>query len=156
MSPIFVRCYRLIATKIAKLFDFNRGVCPFQAACCFDELSRGSVLCLLNASFETAVSQCHISIFWAEINDHGVRQGNTRQILAQWQFPVASSVAMDLLNWAMCTSLHRHIAMTIEMASKGGVLFCHCWFVVVVAKQPCYGWLKIIASHTIVPYNVII
>ena len=49
---IFVRCQRLIARKLAELFGFNRGVRPFYAACCFDELSRGSVSCLFNASFE--------------------------------------------------------------------------------------------------------
>ena len=42
----------LMARKIAELFGLNRGVRPFYAACCFDELSRGSVSCLLNASFE--------------------------------------------------------------------------------------------------------
>jgi hypothetical protein len=38
--------------KLAELFDFNRGVRPFYAVCRFDELSRGSVLCLFNACFE--------------------------------------------------------------------------------------------------------
>ena len=51
-STIFVRCLRLIARKLAVLFGFNRGVRPFYAACCFDDVSRGSVSCLLNASFE--------------------------------------------------------------------------------------------------------
>ena len=64
VSPqIFVRCQRLMARKIAELFGLNRGVRPFYTACCFDELSRGSVSCLLNASFKTAVSQRHNSIF---------------------------------------------------------------------------------------------
>jgi hypothetical protein len=56
---IFVRYQRLMARKIAELFGLNRGVRPFYAARCFDELSRGSFLCLLNASFKTAVSQRH-------------------------------------------------------------------------------------------------
>jgi len=60
---IFVRYQRLMARKIAELFGLNRGVRPFYAACCFDELSRGSFSCLLNASFKTAVSQRHNSIF---------------------------------------------------------------------------------------------
>ena len=60
---IFVRSQRLIARKIAELFGLNRGVRPFYADCCFDELSRGSFSCLLNASFKTAVSQRHNSIF---------------------------------------------------------------------------------------------
>jgi len=37
---------------LAVLFGFNRGVPPFYAAFCLNELSRGSVLCLLNASFK--------------------------------------------------------------------------------------------------------
>ena len=42
----------MIARKLAVLFGFNRSVQPFYAACRFDELSRGSVSCHLNASFE--------------------------------------------------------------------------------------------------------
>ena len=61
---------------IAELFGFNRGVWPFYAACCFDKLSRGSVSCLLNASFKTAISQRHNSIFYAKIDDHGIRRGH--------------------------------------------------------------------------------
>ena len=61
--PIFVHCQGLMARKIAELFGLNRGIQPFYAACCFDVLSRGSVSCLLNASFKTAVSQRHNSIF---------------------------------------------------------------------------------------------
>jgi hypothetical protein len=56
---IFVRYQRLMARKIAELFGLNRGVRPYYAARCFDELRRGSFLCLLNASFKTAVSQRH-------------------------------------------------------------------------------------------------
>jgi hypothetical protein len=33
-----VSVWRLIARKLAVLFDFNRGVQPFHAACHFDEL----------------------------------------------------------------------------------------------------------------------
>jgi hypothetical protein len=43
------------------------------------------------------------------------------QILALWGRPVASRVALDLPNWAMCAVLHRNIDMTIEMTSEGGV-----------------------------------
>ena len=47
--------------------------------------------------------------------------GNTMWIMAQWQCPVASSVATDLLNQAMCTALHQHITMAIKMSSEGGI-----------------------------------
>jgi hypothetical protein len=64
VSPqIFVCCQCLMARKIAERFGFNHGIQPFYAACCFDELSKGFVSCLMNASFKTAVSQRHTSIF---------------------------------------------------------------------------------------------
>ena len=53
------------------------------------------------------------------------------QILAQWQHMVASMVALDLLYWAMHLALYCLIRMAVKMTSKGGVLFCHCQFVVV-------------------------
>ncbi len=51
-STLFVRSYCLIARKLAVLFGFNHGIRPFYAACCFNELRRGSVLSLLTAIFE--------------------------------------------------------------------------------------------------------
>ena len=120
---IFVRYQRLMARKIAELFGLNRGVRPFCAARCFNELSRGSVLCLLNASFKTAVSQRHNSIFYTKIDDHGIRWGNTGQILAQRQRSVASRVALDLLYWVMCLALYRLTRMAFEMARKAGACF---------------------------------
>jgi len=59
-------------------------------------------------------------IFYAEIDDHGVRRGNTGQIPAQWQRPVASRVAQDLPYWAMRSVLYHLIRMAIKMASKVG------------------------------------
>ncbi len=123
-SPIFGRCLRLIARKIAELFGLNRGVRPLYTACCFDVLSRGSVSCLLNASFNTEVLQRHNSIFYAEIDDLDICRGDTGQILAQWRRLMASRVALDLLLWAMCSALYRLIRMAIEMASKVGAFVC--------------------------------
>jgi hypothetical protein len=84
----------------------------------------------LNASFKTAVSQRHNSIFWAKIDDHGVRRGDTGWILARWRRPVASRVALDLPYWEMRSAPYRLIRMAIEMAHDGGTfvrrrrLFC--------------------------------
>jgi hypothetical protein len=114
-----------MARKIAELLGLNHGIQPFYAACCFDVLCKGSVSCLLNTSFKTAVSQRHNSIVYAEINDHDVRWGDTGQILAQWQRLMASRVALDQLLWAMHSALHRLIRMAIEMASKVGA-FVRC------------------------------
>ncbi len=46
-------------------------------------------------------------------------------ILAQWQRPVASIKALDLLHWALCVVLYRRTAAAIEMASKVGPFFHH-------------------------------
>jgi len=51
-STIFVRFLRLIARKLAELFRFHRAMTQFYEACGIDDVSRGSVSCLLNASFE--------------------------------------------------------------------------------------------------------
>jgi hypothetical protein len=47
-------------------------------------------------------------------------------ILAQWRRPVASSKALDLLNWAMHGVTYRRIAITIETATFLGV-FVDCY-----------------------------
>jgi hypothetical protein len=62
-------------------------------------------------------------IFYAEIDDHGVRWGDTGQILAQWWRPVASRVALDLPYWVMCSAPYRLIRMAIEMSSISATFF---------------------------------
>ncbi len=142
----------MIARKLAVLFGFNRGVRLFYPACCFDDVSRGSVSCLLNASFKTRYPQRHNSIFYAEIDDHGVRWGDTGRILARWRHSVASRVALDLPYWAMCSALYRLTRMAFEMAREAGACFSVVNFMscITVAKQPCYGPLKIKPSYIIV------
>jgi hypothetical protein len=49
-------------------------------------------------------------------------------ILAQWQRPVASSEALDLLHWAMRMVTYRRIAMTIKKATFLGVFVDCCLF----------------------------
>ncbi len=49
-------------------------------------------------------------------------------ILAQWRRPVASSEALDLLQWAIHTVTYRRIAMAIKMASFLGVFVDYCLF----------------------------
>jgi hypothetical protein len=51
------------------------------------------------------------------IHQHDGHRGNTAQALAQWQHPVASSEALDVLHWAMHPASHRRIRMVIEVAS---------------------------------------
>jgi hypothetical protein len=58
-------------------------------------------------------------------------------ISAQWRHPVASTEALDLLYWAMQGVMYRRIAITIEMASKASVCFCHCF--VCCCPGSCWG-----------------
>ncbi len=60
----------------------------------------------------------------------GGRWGNMEQVDAQWQRPVASGVALDMLHWSMCFVLHLRTAMAINTASRRGTFdrhqqFCH-------------------------------
>jgi len=55
-------------------------------------------------------------IFYTKIDDHGVRRGDMGQIIAPWQHPVASRVALDMLRWAMHSAPHRRIVMAVKMA----------------------------------------
>ncbi len=57
---------------------------------------------------------------------HGSRRGNTEQVVARWQHPVASNVALDTLHWAMPRALLQHLRMTIEMAYNGGTFTRPC------------------------------
>jgi hypothetical protein len=47
--------------------------------------------------------------------NHGGHWGNTAQALAQWQHPVASSEAWDVLHWAMRLASYRHIRLVIKI-----------------------------------------
>jgi len=50
----------------------------------------------------------------------GGRQGNTEQVVAQWQSLVAFMKALDLLHRAMRSVFHWRTAMATEMARAGG------------------------------------
>ncbi len=71
---------RLIARKLAELFGFNRGVRTFYASCRFDELSRGFVSCLFTLASKSDFTTPQLD-FYTEIDDHGIRQGDTGQII---------------------------------------------------------------------------
>jgi hypothetical protein len=68
--------------------------------------------------------------FYAKIDDHGIRWGNTGRLIARWRHPVASRVSLDLPYWAMCSAPYHLIRMAIGMASKVDAFFlplilCH-------------------------------
>ena len=52
-------------------------------------------------------------------------KGDTGQIIARWQHPVASRarVALDLPHWAMRLASYRLIRMAIKMASEAAAFF---------------------------------
>ncbi len=55
----------------------------------------------------------------------GSRWGNTEQVVAQCQHPVASRVALDMLHWAMLYVLLRRTAVAIETAGGQGAFVHH-------------------------------
>ena len=61
--------------------------------------------------------------FYAKIDDHGVRWGDTGRIIARWRRPVASRVALTLPHWAMLLAPYRLIRMAIEMVHKAAAWF---------------------------------
>ena len=98
------------------------------------------------------ISQRHNSIFYAKIDDHGIRWGDTGRILAGWRRSVASKVALDLPYWAMRSESYRLTRMAFEMAREAGACFSVVDFMscITVAKRPCYGPLIIKPSCIIV------
>ncbi len=54
-------------------------------------------------------------------------------IVARWQCPEASSEALDLFDWAICTVLYWRTPVAIEMASKAGPFFAIVLFDVALA-----------------------
>jgi hypothetical protein len=56
----------------------------------------------------------------------GSRWGDTELVVTQCRRPGASSVAVDLLNWAMSRASLQRVRMAIEMARGRGVLLSHC------------------------------
>ena len=46
----------------------------------------------------------------------GGRRGDTEQVVARWQHPVASGIALDMLHWAMPSVSHHRTTMAIKMA----------------------------------------
>jgi hypothetical protein len=54
------------------------------------------------------------------------RCGNTEQVVAKWQCPVASGEALVMLHWEMYAVLHRRTVMAMETACNGGAFVCCC------------------------------
>ncbi len=58
--------------------------------------------------------------------------GDTEQVVAWWQRPVASGVALDMPHQAMPSVLLRRTAVAIKMAGGWGAFVCHCCLVCII------------------------
>jgi hypothetical protein len=56
---------------------------------------------------------------------HGGRRGDTEGVVARWQHPVASGVALDMMHGAMPHVLRQRLRIAIEMSSDGGAFVHH-------------------------------
>jgi len=61
---------------------------------------------------------------WVDCHPGG-RRGDTEQVVARWQRPVASGEALFMLHQAMCSVSHRRTAMVIEISRDGGAFVRH-------------------------------
>ena len=55
---------------------------------------------------------------------HGGCQGDMERVVARWQHPVTSNVALDMLHWALPCALLQRIRMAIKMVCDRGT-FAH-------------------------------
>jgi hypothetical protein len=58
--------------------------------------------------------ECHPGIHWSD----------TEQVVARWQRPMASNMALDILHRAMPHELLQYLRMAIKMACNGGAFVC--------------------------------
>ena len=65
-------------------------------------------------------------IFYAKLDDHGIRRGNMGQIIAQWWRSVASRVALDLPYWEMRPASYRLIRTAFKTARKADPFLFFC------------------------------
>jgi hypothetical protein len=87
----------------------------------------------------------------------GGRWGNTEQVVARCQRPVASGVALDMPDWAMLSVLLWRTAVAIKRLVDKVHLFIIADFVIdnIHSQRPCYGPLKLKLRHSNIYYNVI-
>jgi hypothetical protein len=79
------------------------------------------------------------------------------QALAQWQHPVASSEALDVLHRAMRPASHRRICRVIKVASNSLPAFfviADYLFANNLCEIPCYGQHKLKPSYCVVVIDV--
>ncbi len=62
----------------------------------------------------------------------GSHWGNTEQVVAQWQCPVASRVALDMPHWAMPSVLLQRTAVAIKTAGGWGAFVRHRHLVCII------------------------
>ena len=119
---------------------------PFYTAHHFNELSRGSVLCLLSASFEKRFNNATTWFFTPK----SMTMASAGEIRGEWRHPVASRVGLDLRHHTAWS------AWPSKWPAKQVNFFSVIDFVssITVADWPCYGLLKIKPSYAIIQYYV--
>ncbi len=71
----------------------------------------------------------------------GTRWGNKEWVVAQWQHPVASRVALDMPQWAMPSVLLWRTAVAIETARGWGAFVCHrCLVCIIIHSYKTMLW----------------
>jgi len=89
-----------------------------------------------------------------------LRQGNTGQIITQWQRSVDSKEALYMLCQEMHLAPHRRIVMAVKIAHVGGTFVCCRRFFHLTnssaVKYHNYSHYKLTSSCTIVDYKVFI
>jgi hypothetical protein len=71
----------------------------------------------------------------------GGHWGNTEWVVAQWQHPVASGVALDMPHWAMPSVLLQRTAVAIETAGRWGAFVCHrCLVCIIIHSYKTMLW----------------
>jgi hypothetical protein len=51
-------------------------------------------------------------------------RGDMERVVTRWRHPVASGVALNMLNWVMHSVLLQCVCMAIKMACNGGTFVC--------------------------------
>ncbi len=130
---IFGLWQSLMARNVRKLFLLNCGSSHFYKACAASmtwvegPFQAPKVICVASKQSMIIASKklCFVSVVVFAVNffNHSSHRGNTAQGLAQWQHPVASSEAQDVLHQAMHPASYWRIRMVVKIASKVGVFF---------------------------------
>jgi len=127
----------LAQSLLPKIADFGRFIGK-ERVIFFNETLQGSYYMYLSELGYSELVQRLFEKMTFFLPDHrcfvccrpGGRRGDTKRVVTQWQRPVASSVALDMMHWAMPHILLQRLCIVIKMSSNIGAfvhrrrLFC--------------------------------